>query len=106
VRSPLCFDEPMRRLSSADAARMGRLAGAARVGDRDWGQRMLRQRGARTQKRCYPSLWPLWLENARRTKAGRPLLPVPVVNTPTAIATREARRRRQLQAEGAYIQRA
>ncbi len=89
----------MRKLSPCEAARMGplggKVTGATRIGDRDWGQRMRRQRGARTQQRCYPSLWRLWLNNARRTKADLPLLPVPLVDTPAALAAREARRLRK-----------
>jgi hypothetical protein len=85
----------MRKMSPHEAVSLGRvgvqISAAGRRGDDGWGRRMRRQRGARAQKLYYPTLWPLWLENARRTRLGRPLLPVPQVDTPTAIATREGR---------------
>ena len=52
----------------------------------------------RAQKRHYPELSRIWIENARRTRQGLPLIPVPLVRTPAADrmrALRELRRRRQ-----------
>src|SRR5262245_38510048 len=97
----------MRELTSREAARIGRLGGlktgAARDGDSEWGQRMRRRRGGRTQKLCYPTLWPLWLENARRTRRGLPLLPIPEVPAelmrPSSVQQREARRLAQAKKE-------
>ena len=93
----------MRKLSPREAVRMGRLGGkvsaAGRIGDREWGRRMRRLRGARTQKLCYPMLWSRWLENARRTKAGLPLLLVPRADTPAALASRAVRQLRKRQEE-------
>src|SRR5262245_24046633 len=97
----------MRPLTRREAARMGRLGGlktgAARAGDSEWGQWMRRRRGGRTQKLCYPTFWPLWLENARRAKRGLPLLPIPEVPAelmrPTSVQQREARRLTKAQKE-------
>jgi hypothetical protein len=50
------------------------------------------------QKRHYPELSRIWIENARRTHQGLPLIPVPLVRTPAADrmrALRELRKRRE-----------
>jgi hypothetical protein len=54
------------------------------------------------QKRHYPELSRIWIENARRTRQGLPLIPVPLVMTPAAIRMRELRalRRRREDYEG------
>ena len=89
--------------SRREAQRLGRLGGkeSARLGGRfgniEWGRRMRRLKGARHQRLGYPTLRLLWLENARRTKAGLPLLAVPLADTPAALASREARQLRRWQ---------
>jgi len=55
------------------------------------------QKRGRAQKLAYPTLHLVWIENARRTRQGRPLIPVPAVDTPAANrmrALRQLRRRR------------
>jgi hypothetical protein len=82
--------------SRREAQRLGRLGGKesarGRVGDSEWGRRMRRLRGARTQQRCYPTLHKAWARNANRARWGKPPEPVPLVMTDKAVAEREARR--------------
>lgn len=85
---------------------LGRTGGIAsareRKGDSAWGRAFVRhrnqKRGGRAQKRHYPELSRIWIENARRTRQGLPLIPVPLVRTPAADrmrALRELRKRRE-----------
>src|SRR5437899_8598727 len=108
----------MSQLSSARAARsrrarrLARLGAAKRKGDSAWGRAMARKsvsrRGGKARARHYPGLVKLWATNAARIRwnpirvarglPALPLLPVPKVMTPSAVAMREKReleRRRQ-----------
>ena len=87
----------MAILSTRQAQRLGRLdgkvSGAARKGDREWGRTAQRQRAAKAQKQHYPTLAVLWARNAARARSGWPLLSVPEVPlTPARQAAREERR--------------
>jgi hypothetical protein len=89
----------MAILSRRQAQQLGRLGGVAssrpRKGDSAWGGAFVRhrnqKRGGRAQKRHYPELSRVWIENARRTRLGLPLIPVPLVRTPAADRMRELR---------------
>jgi hypothetical protein len=78
----------MAILSSRQAKQLGRLGGkvsaADRKGDREWGRKAQRQRAAKVQKQRWPELSRIWIENARRTRWGLPLIPVSPVDTPAA----------------------
>lgn len=96
----------MAILSTRQAERLGHAGGIAsarqRKGDSAWGRAFVRhrnqKRGGRAQKLAYPTLHLLWIENARRTRRGQPLIPVPPVDTPAANrmrALRQLRKRRE-----------
>lgn len=85
---------------------LGRTGGIAssreRKGDSAWGRAFVQhrnqKRGGRAQKRHYPELSRIWIENARRTRLGLPLIPVQPVDTPAANrmrALRQLRKRRE-----------
>lgn len=81
----LCYDEAMRKLSPREAQRLGCTGGkesahlGGRIGNREWGRRMRRIRGARTMRRAYPTLAAEWTRNAQRAARGEPLKPLPSV---------------------------
>jgi hypothetical protein len=65
---------------TSSIARLGGIAASRdRVGDSEWGKRMLRRRGYVTQQRDYPTLSKGWRENGLRKARGLPMLPLPAV---------------------------
>jgi hypothetical protein len=85
----------MAILSTQRAQRLGRLGGkvsaADRKGDREWGRKAQRQRTARAQKRHYPELSKEWARNANRARWGKPLKPLPHVESPVRPPMSEVR---------------
>ncbi len=104
---PVFLGRTVAILSRLEAQRLGRLGGIEssrpHKGDSAWGRALVRhqwqKRGGRAQKRHYPGLWRIWLENARRARLGRPLIPVPLVRTPAANRMRALRQLRKARAE-------
>jgi hypothetical protein len=55
----------------------GRASAVSRKGNSAWGRSMLTRKGFLAQQAAYPTLLPLWQENARRKQKGLPPLPIP-----------------------------
>jgi hypothetical protein len=96
----------MIKLSHRQARRLGSAGGTEssrdRKGNSTWGRAFVRhrnqKRGGRAQKRQYPRLWRIWIENATLARLGLPLIPVPPVDSPAANrmrALRQLRKRRE-----------